>query len=139
MAGALLAAAVLIGLRWLGANIMTVRVGATATAGFRFNTDGTISKNDDGVYTFFGYWHTTKSGIGSSYQVRALSAGKVGTWSNSGGADDAWTTINVSREWNVVQATPGTKLASATFEFRPVGGSSATRSATGQASAEYSV
>lgn len=139
MSGALLAAAVLIGLRFLGVNVSNIVIGSSCTSGFRFNTDGTIDENENGIYTQVGLWHTEKPGIGSSYQVRALSSGKSGTWTASAAADDTWITISAGREWSVTQGSPGVKTTSATFEFRPVGGSSAIRSAGGQASAEYSL
>lgn len=138
MSGALLkAAGVFFGLLWTGVNVSSIRVGATATSGFRFNTDGTISENDDGAYSQVGTWYkgAPRSGIGTGFEVRALSAGKVGTWSSSAAADDVWTTITVGREWNVQQASPGVKTTSATFEIRPLSGTA--QSATGQASAEY--
>jgi len=137
MAGALLAF-VLGGLRWAGASVLSTLFGATSTSGFRFNVDGSISENSNGAYSLWGYWHTQKTGIGNSYQVRALSSGKSGTWSNAAAADDTWVTISAGREWNVQQASPGTKVTSATFEIRPVSGS-VQRSGTGQASAEYVV
>ena len=138
MSGVLLAA-ILGGLRWAGVNVANVVVGSSATSGFRFNTDGTVDENENGVYTQVGLWHSQKTGIGSSYQVRALSTGKVGTWDAAAAADDTWVTISAGREWSVTRGSVGVDTTSATFEIRPVSGGAAVRSATGQAQAEYSL
>lgn len=98
-------------------------------AGIRFNTDGSIDKRENSVYTQVDpgeYWsNEPETGIGSNYDVRALSAGKTGTWSQAAEIDDTWIQISANREWVVLRFTAGTKQCIATFEMRNTGSGSA--------------
>ena len=60
---------------------------------------------------------------GNQYEVRALSAGKSGTWTTEAALDDIWIQISANRTWGVTAT--GAKLTSATFEIGPDGTSTA--------------
>lgn len=102
----------------------------TAIAGFRFSGGGTLLLVDDADPP--GEWWSAgfTPAIGDDYEVRALSAGKVGTWTNSGAADNTWVTMTAERRWDVEQSSIGTKTTSATFEVGLDGVESALDSAT---------
>ena len=112
--------------------------GDPVRSGIRFNRDGSISELEyDGTTTTYKdlhlgeWWDKHPEGvIGDSYDVRALSAGKTGTWSSSGAADDVWVQMNLSREWYVQAPSGGQKQCIATFEIRLTGSGSALDSAT---------
>lgn len=89
---------------------------ANALAGFTFAVDGTLERIDDPDISGEWWSDEPETGIGSSHEVRALSAGKVGTWSASAAADDVWITISLGRTWSVSQTVVGIKTTSATFE-----------------------
>lgn len=107
----------------------------TALSGVEFQTNGEMYETQDpgADVQQDGEWWSAEpiTGIGNINEVRALSSGKVGTWSNAAASDDAWITINSAREWNVTKGAPvGSKSASATFEVGPDGVESADDSAT---------
>jgi hypothetical protein len=116
-------------------SVTDVDVGASATSGVRFVTDGTLEEREGGSYFAVagssGEWWSEEpiSGIGSTHEVRALSAGKTGTWSASGAADNVWATLSSNREWNVFEDGGGINTASATFELGNDGAESADDSA----------
>lgn len=108
--------------------------GSIAYCGVRFGSDGTIDIKGDTVLVYnqhvAGEWWSNEPqpSIGSSYDVRALSTGKTGTWSVSAAADDTWIQISSDREWWVVVAaklSPANKRCKATFEIRKTGTGSA--------------
>lgn len=113
--------------------------GGAIRAGIRWNNDGNIDEQGPGAVNFTqidaGEWWSNEpdTGIGASYDVRFLSTGKVGTWTISGAADDAWTIISGAPTWNVLvtaKASPSTKTCSGTFEIRTTGSGSALDSAS---------
>lgn len=106
----------------------------TATAQWDFNTNGDlVGATSHGPNTDpSGEWwnNEPETSIGSSYAVRALSSGKVGTWSTSAAADNTWTTMTAQRTWSVSRSINGSKSASATFEVGPAASGPADDSAT---------
>jgi hypothetical protein len=103
------------------------------TCGVMFATDGEMWEINSATSNLQiqSQWWTREpvTGIGSSYEVRALSTGKVGAWDTSPGADDTWFTISSDREWNVTQSIVGDNNAAATFEVGEDGVESALDSA----------
>ena len=116
-------------------------VAGTHQCRVRFKSDGETTQVDDTTEQggAGGEWWSLEpvTGIGSSYEVRALSSGKVGTWSGTAAADNTWITINIDRTWHVESTAPTTKTTSATFEVGPDGVESADDSATIQCSVSY--
>lgn len=104
------------------------------TSGVRFDQNGEMYEIDSvtGNVQQNGEWWSDEpeTDIGDDYEVRALSAGKTGTWSNAAAADDVWITMNVAqRLWDVDAPTDTNKLCTATFEVGPDGVESADDSA----------
>ena len=107
----------------------------------RFKTDGETTEVEDTteIGGAGGEWWSAEpvTGIGSSHEVRALAAGKVGTWTTSAAADDTWITMNANREWLVTATGPTPKTTSATFEVGKDGVESAEDSATIQCAVTF--
>ena len=103
-------------------------------AAIRFDNDGglhgirTIEANE----TYTGEWWSdeAEADIGDSYEVRALSTGKSGTWTTSAATDDIWVTLTSNKTWGVSAPGLGFKQTSATFEVGLDGVESALDSAT---------
>lgn len=105
-------------------------------------TDAKIEWQTDGQLWFFrqvgsdgeynGEWWTNEpeTSIGSSYECRHISTGKIGTY-NSGEAAVAntWITISAARQWGVQRNVNGSKSCTATFEVGDDGAESADDSA----------
>jgi len=108
------------------------------TSGFRFNADGTIDERKNASYSYVGDWHKNPSAnVGAGFYVRALSTGKVGTWSAAAASDDVDIDISTARLWTVVEADIGfSDFAQATFEIRRITGSTVLDSAVMSADAE---
>ncbi len=113
--------------------------------GFRFQDDGSIDEIGPSLATLVqidpGEWWSSEPdiGIGANYEIRALSAGKTGTWDVSGAADDVWVLLSASPTWRVFvtgASSPNNKSASATFEIRVASSGSAIASATFLAEAD---
>lgn len=101
-------------------------VSGTHNNDVRFGVDGSLDEVEDlSLIDQPGEWWDgqPQAAIGFQYEVRALSAGKVGTWSTFAANDNTWITIDLSRTWGVTQ--DGEKLTSATFEIGPEGVESA--------------
>ena len=104
---------------------------AGAVAGFEFQRQGTLGRNE--LADISGEWwdDEPETTIGDSYEVRALSAGKVGVWDNiAAAADDVWITMTATRFWRNQRVGIGTDTTSATFEVGKDGVESALDSAT---------
>lgn len=111
--------------------------------GFKFRDDGSIDEIGPGLGTYTqvdpGEWFSSepRSGIGSRYEIRALSEGAGGPWDVSPD-DDVWVLLSTEPVWRVnVQGmdSPDSQNASSTFEIRVAGEGSAIASATFSASA----
>ncbi len=118
----------------------TATTNGPCTSGVRFDNNGEMYEIDSvsGNVQQDGEWWSEEpeTSIGNSYEVRALSAGKVGTWSSSAAADNVWITMDgAQRIWDVDAPTDTNKLASATFEVGPDGVESADDSAAIQCNA----
>jgi hypothetical protein len=119
-----------------GHTINDTRGSGTATAGIRFNTDGTVDRLIDATYTQIdagtGDWLV--SGTNDNlWEVRFTN--KVGNaWNSQAAAENAWIAISAAREWYIQDTNPneptGTKDITCDFEIRYNGG-------TVLASAEY--
>lgn len=102
-----------------------------AVAGFEFQRDGTLGRTQ--AIDIAGEWWSKEpdTTIGDGYEVRALSAGKVGVWDNTAAAaDDVWITMTSTRLWRNQRVGIGTDTTSATFEVGLDGVESALDSAT---------
>lgn len=108
------------------------------TSGLIFNRDGSVDWNNDGSITARGSWWTgePETEIGDDFEVRALSAGKVGTWTAAAAADDTWVDMSTARTWSVTRAGVGLKTTTATFEIRRASAGSALDSRSFTVSAE---
>ena len=105
---------------------------ANGQCAVRFETNGNLVNQNlvSSDNTFTDEWYSeTTTGIGSGFEVRALSTGKTGTWSSSGAADDIWVTISSVVEWNVSTTSGNFKATTATFEAGQDGVESALDSA----------
>lgn len=95
-------------------------VSGDSTAGIRFESDGQLwaIRSAGGDLEYDGEWWTAEpeTGIGSSYEVRALASGGSGTWGNAAAADDTWITISANRAWDHTRTTTGSTTVSRTFE-----------------------
>ncbi len=100
----------------------------TGTAGFSFLNNGELRRIVDANPSGEWWSDEPETSIGNSYEVRALSAGKSGTWTNSGAADNIWTTMTATRTWSITSS--GFKNTSAVFEVGLDGAESALDSAT---------
>lgn len=100
----------------------------TGTAGFSFQNDGGLDRIEDANISGEWWSNEPQANIGDNYEVRALSAGKSGTWTVSAAADNIWVTINALRTWYIQSS--GFKNTSATFEVGLDGVESALDSAT---------
>lgn len=114
----------------------------TALSGVQFQNDGDLlERQDPGVDAVSaGEWWDNQpvSGVGDFFDVRALSSGKVGTWSVAAASDNIWTAITSNREWNVQRGAPtGVKTTTATFEVGPTGEATADDAAAITCSAEF--
>lgn len=98
------------------------------TTSVRFNSDGTVDKdsNIDGVGAR-GSWFSgaPRTGVGSGYEIRSLSAGASGGWFSAAEVDDTWVALSSNRTWTARRTTSGVETVVRTFEIRRVGGSSA--------------
>jgi len=109
----------------------------TTYCGIRWNSDGSCDRRGPGStaysQTHVGEWWSAEpdTGIGAGYQVRALSAGKTGTWSTAAASDNAWISITSDRLWGVQFSSKfgGSKTCSATFEIGVLAAGSADDSA----------
>jgi hypothetical protein len=119
--------------------------GGVCYSGFRFNSDGTIEEMGPGLADFLqidaGDWWSDQpsAGIGASYEIRFLSAGKTGTWTSFAEVDDTWYPLTAGATWyNRVRIidSPLAKPCSGTFEIRLASSGSALDSAFYSATAE---
>lgn len=115
-------------------------VAGSITVGARFDTDGGLTEADNvnGDTAVPEEWWTAEPdpGIGSSYEVRALSAGKTGAWDASAAADDVWITISANRTWSNTATVTDIRTTVATFEVGLDGVESALDSAQISVTAE---
>jgi len=111
--------------------------------GFRFNTDGTIDKRENGSYSQVSAatdWIIPNVAAATDYEVRATSV-TGDAWATSPVADDTWIDLSAAREWNVQDTNPlagGTKSTSWTFEIRKGAGATLS-SGSYSATADYEV
>lgn len=93
------------------------------TSGVRFETDGQLFEINSvtGEVEQDGEWWSDEPAvsIGSSYAVRYLTAGRVGTWTFEAASADNWVTMTPNRIWSVDSPLDTSKTASATFEVGP--------------------
>ena len=105
-----------------GESISDIQVLTTATAGVRFNADGTIDKNVTGVYSQIDSgtdWLIPNAAAPSLYQVYAAYTGVA----PSGAATNTWLDLTSNREWTVVNSGPGgTDVCTLTVSIRYNGG-----------------
>lgn len=93
----------------------------TQTAGFKFKTDGTIDKMNNGVDAYIQDWWSAapSGGIGSSYQVRAtLSGGSAPNGSSS--ALNTWFTMSSDIHWLASQGSIGSRNCVILVQIRDV-------------------
>jgi hypothetical protein len=93
-----------------------------AGAGIRFNTDGTIDREDD-TNGFVAWnaatdWIIPRGGDASAYEVRCTNIA-LDTWSTEPAAEDAWVAISEARTWLFsVPAPLGEHSLTCDFEIR---------------------
>lgn len=106
-----------------GASISDIQVTATAVAGVRFNTGGTIDKKVFATYTQIDSgtdWIIPNSGASSGYEIYATYTGDAPT----GPAMSTWHDMSVAREWLLSNpgAAPTTLNCALTVQIRYSGG-----------------
>jgi len=86
---------------------------ASATAGIRFNSDGTLQTRANAAYTSVSGEWLTPSGDGSAYRVRAtLSSGPA---PSSGPALSTWHALTVNIEWSKLRSGIGSDADTVLF------------------------
>lgn len=106
-----------------GESVTGLKLSGTATAGIRVNADGTIDKNQNGIYSQIDAatdWIIPNGSASSLYEVRVTSV--TGSFSNAAAAPNTWINLGSNREWNVIQVGEGSSTASFTLEIRYDGG-----------------
>jgi hypothetical protein len=96
---------------------------ANATAGIRFNTDGTIDKLVGVTYTQIDSatdWIIPNGQASIDFDVRFTAP--TGTWTSEAAAVNTWIDLGTNREWYVQQTSPGTNSITCTFEIRDKAG-----------------
>jgi hypothetical protein len=97
----------------------------TATAGIRFNTDGTVDKLVDGAYSQIDSgtdWIIPNVDADSTFDVRCTNI-TSGSWTSEAAAEDTWISLSANREWYVfTNGIPSTQACTCTFEIRKDGG-----------------
>ena len=104
-----------------GASITHNGGGGGATAGIRFNADGTVDKREGGTYTQISSttdWISPNGLATSDYEVRYTSASKA--FDTEAAAEDTWIALGSNREWNL-SASGDVDGLTCTFEIR-IGG-----------------
>ena len=95
----------------------------TAESGVSFENDGQMwERNDHSSDTQYNaeWWDDEPTtDIGDSYSVRALSAGKTGSWTESANSDDVWSILTSTKNWRRNRTTNGSSTVTATFEVGP--------------------
>jgi hypothetical protein len=100
--------------------------GVSATAGIRFNSDGTIDKNEGGVYSQIGSttdWIIPNGAASADYDVRYTTAASPNDFTAKAAAQNTWIDLGANREWSLTLSSPDTHLTGdITFEIRNPGG-----------------
>ena len=94
----------------------------TATAGIRFNTDGTVDKLTGSTYTQIDVatdWIIPNGAAPDDYEVRLES--NSGDAFDAGAAVGVWVAFSIAREWKQIRSTDGTDTNTAVFGIRKGG------------------
>lgn len=98
-----------------GETISTLSLGASASAGVRFNTDGTVDKLVNGSPTQIDAatdWVRPTEHAPGSFEIMAhVDAGNL----DAGDAVDTWLALTTPRSWSVIDATQGVDPETATI------------------------
>lgn len=105
--------------------------GTFVTAGFAFDTDGTLygigpSATTETLLDAGEWWsERPETGIGSSYEVRCASVGLGQSWDLQAAAVGTWIDMSAERVWRVnvtAMESPASQTVNGTFEIRLLGG-----------------
>jgi hypothetical protein len=93
---------------------------SAATAGIRFNTDGTVDKRESASYTQVNSatdWIIPNGAASSDYEVRYT--GHSGdAFTTEAAAEDTWIALSSNRLWQLSKNTAGFYSCTCTFEIR---------------------
>lgn len=93
-----------------------VNINNTARAGWRFESDGTVSDYQGGTYNYDHDWGTpTQTGAGDDFEVRVT---KNSGTTPLGNDLNTWFAMSASRRWYLVRSTEGTDTCNLTVEIR---------------------
>ncbi len=115
---------------------------AGTTSGVNWETDGGLTEFDSqGNTDIDGEWWSLEpvGGIGSNYDVEALSVGKINTWTFTGAADDTPVQMNAQRNWGLTVFVEGSLNVTQTFEVQLTGTGAAEDSAVITCTATFTV
>lgn len=98
---------------------------ATATNGYRLNSNGKVYDNGNGTYSFIEDW-VTPTGAASSYEALVT----VTSGSLSSGTSGSWLALSSTRDWTVTRTSVGTNTCTFTVDIRKVGTTTVLDSAT---------
>lgn len=99
---------------------------ATATAGYRLNSNGKVyGESPAGNFGFLEDW-VTPNGAASSYEALVT----VTSGSLSSGTSGSWLALSSTRDWTVTRTTLGTNSCTFTVDIRKVGTTTVLDSAT---------
>ena len=108
------------------------------TVGIRWRSDGSITviQGPSEPQANPRQWWSDEpvTGIGALHEIRALSAGAVGSWDTAAAADDTWISIASNRLWSFSDTV--SRTVSRTFEIRRIGTTAPVGSDTGTADLE---
>lgn len=93
-------------------------LGAQSTAGIRFNSDGTVDKNDDGTYSQVDSatdWIIPNASAPSDYQIRVTATPPGNDFTSEPAVPGTWVTLDSNREWQVQTSSPSSFLDTGYF------------------------
>ena len=96
---------------------------ANAEAGIRFNSDGTVDKNEDGSYAQIGGasldWISPRGySTTQDFEVRYTNLQVGDDFTSKAAAEDAWVSISTNPVWIVTEGDVATKTVECDFEIR---------------------
>ena len=121
------------------ANISDLGFLTTASAGIRFENNGTVDylRSPSGDQNNQYDWVDPTSSAPGSYVIRATQTASFGTGTFTGTLN-TWQALTTSRTWQVTKTTEGTFSRTLTIEISDDGGSTTLDSGSVQLSATYS-
>jgi hypothetical protein len=117
-----------------GGSAQDIDSGASATAGFRFNTDGTVDRLQGSSYTQISAatdWIIPNQAADSTYDVRITNIGVGDPFTDLAAAEDVWIDLGTNREYKLVNSGGDLKSNTCDFEIRNDAGTTVASTAGG--------